>query len=149
MSPELAEALRSLVGAQVTGIGRTEHVMEIGFDRDGMRLTVSCPLRVVRGERILVGEADLNHPEDRDRNPQEAYRAGTTMYDRNARRLTAMFAESEVRVLTAEVDPAGAVRIEAGDQFRFEVLPTSANRRLEAWRLTDAAGTTHVYPTSR
>jgi hypothetical protein len=134
---QMSQVLGSLVGSRVTGVGRTAHLMEIGFDQDGTRysLTAYCPLRVVREDRILLGAADMNHPEDREMDVEEAYEAGATMYDRNARRLTDIFTRSVVVVSSAEVDAAGAVGIEATGSFRIELMPTSARARLETWRL--------------
>jgi hypothetical protein len=142
IGPEMS--LRSLVGSRVTDIGRTKHRMEIGFDRH--RLTAYCPLRVVRGDQILLGMADMNCPEDRSVDSEDAYQSGATMYDRNAKRLTDLFASSEIVVLSAELDFGGAVGIEATDNFRFEVVPTSVRRRLEAWRLVSAGEPDLVYP---
>jgi hypothetical protein len=143
---ELAAALSSLAGSRVTDVGRTGHLMEIGFEQGGARHTLSatCPLRAVRGERILLGMADMDYPEDRSTDPGEAFQAGTTMYDRNAKSLTDRLATSEVRVLSAEMDAAGAVGIEADGRLRFEVMPTSAGRA-KAWRLV-VDGQSYSYP---
>jgi hypothetical protein len=143
---ELAAALSSLAGSRVTDVGRTAHLMEIGFDQGGARhiLSAYCPLRAVRGERILLGAADMNYPENRSMDPEEAFQTGTTMYDRNAKWLTDRLATSDVRVLSAEVDAAGAVGIEATGHLWFEVMPASA-RRLEAWHLV-VDGRRYTYP---
>jgi hypothetical protein len=146
----LADALRVLEGSRVTDLGRTVNMAEVGFEKDSVvyRLHVQCAFRIVRGAQILVGTSDMWYPEDREADLDAAYDMNATMYDRNARRLTARFGASEYRVVSTRLGEGGSVVIEATDSFRFEFMPTSSGP-IEAWRLFAlGSGVHHVYPAS-
>lgn len=147
---ELAESLQELVGSRVADLGRTVNMAEVGFEKDDetYRLHVQCAFRVVRGDQILVGSADMSYPEDRKADPDVAYDTNATMYDRNARRLTARFEASEYRVLATRMSDTGSVVIEITNSVGFEFMPTCSGP-IEAWRLFGMKSRVHyVYPDS-
>ncbi|GLZ37139.1 hypothetical protein [Actinokineospora sp. NBRC 105648] len=150
MGSTLLDAVRGLVGARVTDVGRTADMVEVGFDVAGAehRLHVQCAFRLVRGAQILLGTTDLGYAENRSDTRAAAFENRTTMFDRNARRLTDRFAVTGYEVVLAEVSEIGAVVIEASDAMRFEVVPTGAGPA-ECWRLFERGSDVHhVYPES-
>ena len=121
----LIAAVRGLRGARLAGIDRLLGMVRIGLVRGGdeVRLHVQCPVRLVNGDRILLGSADLRHPPDRG-----------DAFDRSARTATGLFGKREHTVVRAEVGPGGALVLETTGDLRIEVFP-DVSGPIECWRL--------------
>jgi len=150
-SEELAAGLAALVTARVTDFGRTLNMAEVGFLRNGVvtRMHAQCPFRVVRGELILFGSVDMNYPIDPQADSVVAFDEYATMFDRNARKLTALVAETEYFVESAVLGAAGMVTLTLNNSIAIEVLPASTGRLVEQWRLFERGSDVHhVFPDS-
>ncbi|GLZ37138.1 hypothetical protein [Actinokineospora sp. NBRC 105648] len=133
-----AAGLDALTGSRVTGVDRSDNLVEIRFARgdDRFVLRAYCPLRVVVGGRIVVGTADCQCPADREVDPVAAYASRTTVFDRNARRLSALLAEREITVASALVaDATGMVVIRSAGNLRIDLVPACSGP-VNAWRLS-------------
>jgi hypothetical protein len=144
--PELRAALQALTGSRVTDIGQSISMVQVGFDQAGTvhRLHIMCSMRVVRGEQILVGTTDMMFPD-----PDVAHDPPKTLFDRNAKMLTALLEDADFRVLGAEMADSGSFVLEVTDSVRFQVIPTCSGP-FEAWRLFAKGDrdTHYVYPES-
>jgi hypothetical protein len=148
IAQETVEAVRALAGCRLTDFGRTVNMAEISFERDDgtkLWLHASCQLRVVREGRILVGSYDMHHPMAKNTDSDAAFDNRTTMYDRQATRLTAVFTSDAYVVLAADVLDTGDLVIDVTDSVRIQAIPTCSGP-IECWRLFERGGDHHVYP---
>ncbi|WP_328612933.1 hypothetical protein OHS18_28030 [Amycolatopsis sp. NBC_00355] len=148
---ELTAGLASLVRARVTDFSRTLNMAEVGFLRDGVvwRLHAQCPFRVRQGDRILVGTVDMNYPVDPEADRMAAFDQYAMMFDRNAKKLTALFQQTASFVDSAVLGPAGIVTLALSESVVIEVMPASAGLRVEQWRIFERGSDTHyVFPDS-
>lgn len=148
IAQETVEAVRALTGCRVSDFGRTVNMAEIGFERDdGTKfwLHASCQFRVVRQGRILVGSHDMHWPMAKNADPDVAFDKRTTMYDRQATRLSAVFDSDAYLVLSADVRDTGDLVIDVTDSVQIQAIPMCSGP-VECWRLFERGGDHHVYP---
>lgn len=133
---ELTAAVRDLTGARLVGVARTVNIIEINLVRDGVavRLHVQCAFRLLKGDRIMMGSADLRYPVQSDADRDGAFDEYATRFDRSAELATSLLGRRVCPVLTAELGPGGALTLQVSDGLRVEVLPDVAGP-IECWRL--------------
>jgi hypothetical protein len=148
-------ALQVLIGEPFTGVSRALDLGVISFGaevswvdaqtgepRKASRYAVhaSCPFRVTRLGRLLVGSDDIRH-----RRPDRP--DGTqSVFDRDAALLDSILSSMPVSVMDVSVTFAGDIHFELGDDMRVEVFPASSHPD-PAWRfLHRDAGEHLVFP---
>ena len=144
---DLAAAVADLAGARLVGVARTVNIIEVDLVRDdvAVRLHVQCAFRLLKGDRIMVGSADLRYPVEAGADSGDAFDEYATQFDRAAGMVTSLLGRRVCPVLSAEVGPGGALTLRVSDGLRVEVLPDVAGP-VECWRLfTEDAEEHFVY----
>ncbi|MEU7908926.1 hypothetical protein [Actinoplanes sp. NPDC049118] len=143
----LAGMVSGLRGAVLVDVGRVLDVVKIGMRRgdEEVMLHVQCPVRILRGDSILLGSDDFlrPHPQAEERGlPADRHE---TTFDHVAKAMTAEFGDG-VPVLEAEMRPGGSFRLVAADEIRIEGFP-AVSGPIECWRLFVKGSNVHyVYP---
>ena len=144
---ELVGAVSALRGALLVDVGRTLDMPEVGLQHgsDEVRLHIQCPVRILRGSRILLGSQDLRRPHPQADDPQLAFDQYETMFDYAARFITTGFGDG-LPVLEAAMRLDGSLHLQAADGIRVEVFPATSGP-VECWRLfVKGSGVHHLYP---